>query len=423
MRRHRTLPILLLIAAQTLSAACSSTNGTNGRPSPGLDGGGAPRADGGGPSGTTSTPDPGPGGLYLTASGEALAVTGYEFPPSSPDQTFLVDGWTFRLDAEIVSIDHIHLWESPDMVPADQSQHGAQAAHLDGPWAIDLHKGGPLTGEGGSPEQAVPFAAIKAKDDGSAFDTTIRYAWGFDTVAASSSARNVNLSDAQKLDYEEMVAAGYSVFYIGTVSRPSDDKCVTAEGSSYDFSALPKTLKFRLGFRTPTSYVNCQNGSEFPGVKGVNGEDYARGVQFRSDRSVVGQITVHADHPFWESLAENSSLRFDGIAAQYIGVQNPVATLEDMKGVDFTAFTDKNKKPLAMRACVDKSLYSPPYPVGQQLHYGTLKVPVDKTATDPSKAIRDLYDYIGYTQSTQGHFNSQGLCFVSRNFPSPPGGS
>ncbi|HEX4474495.1 MAG TPA: hypothetical protein VH142_05415, partial [Polyangiaceae bacterium] len=36
--------------------------------------------------------DPGGGGLYLTASGEALAVTGYDFPPANADATFLVDG-------------------------------------------------------------------------------------------------------------------------------------------------------------------------------------------------------------------------------------------------------------------------------------------------------------------------------------------
>ena len=43
--------------------------------------------------------------------------------------------------------------------------------------------------------------------------------------------------------------------------------------------------------------------------------------------------------------------------------------------------------------------------------------------THPAEAIRDYYDYIRYTQSTQGHLNSQGLCFIDRQFPSPPGGS
>src|SRR5215475_4558439 len=107
---------------------------------------GAPK---GGAGSANTPPDPGPGGLYLTASGEALAVTGYPFPPASKDDTFLVDGWIFRLDHEIVVLDHAKIWEAPDSVPADQSAHGPLVAHLDGPWAIDLHKGGPRTGEGG----------------------------------------------------------------------------------------------------------------------------------------------------------------------------------------------------------------------------------------------------------------------------------
>jgi hypothetical protein len=233
----------------------------------------------------------------------------------------------------------------------------------------------------------------------------------------------VNLDTEGQSDYDFMISNGYSVLYVGTVSRPASDACATAGGTTYDFTTLPATLKFRLGFSTPTSYVNCQNGSEFPGVQGINGEDYQRGIQFRSDRSVVGQVTIHADHPFWESFAEGSALRFDQIAAQYVGVSQPTTTVEDMIGVDFTAFKDKSGESLPMRSCVDASLYTPPYPVGQQLHFDALKVPVDATSNDPSTAIRDYYDYVRYTQSTQGHLNSQGLCFVARNFPAPPGGS
>jgi hypothetical protein len=34
--------------------------------------------------------------------------------------------------------------------------------------------------------------------------------------------------------------------------------------------------------------------------------------------------------------------------------------------------------------------------------------------------MRDYADYMTYDQSTQGHLNSDGLCFVSRHYPSPP---
>lgn len=408
-----------IAAAFCASSGCSSGDiGLN--TSPGIDAGPASSADGGR---AASIADPGAGGLYLTASGEALAVTGYPFPPATADDTFLVDGWIFRLDHVLVTLAKVKVWENPDAVPADPSQHGREVAHADGPWALDLHAGGSLTGEGGSPEQAQPFASIKAQDDGSKFDTTVRYGFGFDAARATADATLVNLDPGAVADYQTMIQNGYSVLYVGTVSRPANDACAAAGGGAYDFGQLPRSLPFKLGFSTPASYVNCQNGSQFPGIRGINGEDHPRGIQFRGDRAVVAQVTIHADHPFWESFAEESALRFDAIAAQYVGVTSPTATVEDMKGVDFTAFTDRNKKPLPLRTCVDGALYTPAYPAGDQLHFDSLKVPVDKTGTNPAAALRDYYDYLRYNQSTQGHLNAQGLCFTSRNFPSPPGGS
>jgi hypothetical protein len=39
---------------------------------------------------------------------------------------------------------------------------------------------------------------------------------------------------------------------------------------------------------------------------------------------------------------------------------------------------------------------------------------------DPSTGLRDQADFVTYDQSTQGHLNSDGLCYVKRNYPSPP---
>jgi hypothetical protein len=61
----------------------------------------------------------------------------------------------------------------------------------------------------------------------------------------------------------------------------------------------------------------------------------------------------------------------------------------------------------------------PSYPFGEKVSFDMLNLPFDPHGTAPSKAIRDDYAYVRYSQSTQGHLNSQGLCFVSRNFPSP----
>jgi hypothetical protein len=80
--RHISNSLIALAAVLPLTlAACSSSDDDNA-------GSAAPP----GAAGSSTVADPGPGGLYLTASGESLAVTGYDFPPATPDDTFLVDG-------------------------------------------------------------------------------------------------------------------------------------------------------------------------------------------------------------------------------------------------------------------------------------------------------------------------------------------
>jgi hypothetical protein len=188
-------------------------------------------------------------------------------------------------------------------------------------------------------------------------------------------------------------------------------------------------IDLTFGFATPTDYVNCQNMS-LPGMP-APGEDYPRGIQVSPSQSAVAQVTVHMDHPFWESLAENSPVHFDQIAAQYVGQHDPVARIQDMKGVAFYAFTDHVGTPLPWRNCAG-SFYSPPG--NGQMRFDTLSVPIDPGGTctgtigldytqDHCSALRDYGDYMRFSQSTQGHLNSQGLCYVDRHYPAPAGGS
>ncbi|MDP9150932.1 MAG: hypothetical protein M3O36_13460 [Myxococcota bacterium] len=393
--------------------------------------------------------DPGAGGILFSASGEVLSLGGFKFPPNGPVDTYMVDGWNFVLTEYLTVFDHITLWDNPNAVPTDQSQHGGVVAHVDGPWVADLHKGGPLSGKGGAGEQATPIAAIGAMDNGRAFDPATTYGFGFSTVAApANGAKNVNLDSSQADDYAYMVQNGYSVLYVGTATwaggagnglgpctstsagsaGPGLDAGVAEGGSEaglaasagYDFTKLPPSFQFRMGFNTPTHYVNCQNGTDLSGM-GVNGEAHPRGVQVKGNQSIVAQVTIHMDHPFWESFAENSPLHWDQIAAQYLGAPGvPVVHTEDMKGVSFLAFTDKGGTPLPWRNCSGGN-YTPPG--NGQMSFDPLTVPVDPSATDPSKALRDYYDYMRYTQATQGHLNSQGLCFIARQYPAPGGGS
>ena len=111
----------------------------------------------------------------------------------------------------------------------------------------------------------------------------------------------------------------------------------------------------------------------------------------------------------------------DQIAAQYVGVEGSItAHTEVLKGVNFTAFTDRRGNPLPWRNCTTSfgnNAYMPGS--GGQMHFDPLDVPVDIGGADPKKGLRDYFDFIRYTQSTQGHLNSQGLCFIDRQYPAP----
>ncbi len=431
------LPVSALMSAALLG--CSSGSGGTGGSS-GADPNALPA-----PVGIQAYVPPsttlGAGTILLDASGETLSLFGFDWPPTGMNDTCMVDGWEFTLYRYITVPTQVTLWSNPNEVPTDQSQHGPVVAHVAGPWVIDLHKGGPIPGKGGGGEEAFPFAQILAQDDGTALDPTITYGFGFSTIAAPKDVYNVNLDSTPGPDglndldeyTNVMIPNGYSVLYEGVATYKGGDACNTATSGtvSYNFANLPQTIPFRMGFSTPTDYVNCQNGTDFGSTPGINGEDHPRGVQVSATASIISQVTIHMDHPYWESFAENSPLHWDQIAAQYLGVTNPMATVEDLqflgppgaktsKPLDFTAFTDNAGTAIPWRTC-DSSYYTT---TGTgQLAFNPLKVPVTIGGTNAATGLRNYYDYIRYTQATQGHLNSQGLCFIDRQFPSPGGGS
>lgn len=357
------------------------------------------------------------GGVQFTASGESLSLGGYPFPPATADEPAFVDGWQVEFEELLVTLDNVSLSENPDRSPTDQSQRGAQVGSLSGPWAVDLHKGGMLRGKGGADEQAFPLAQLGGQNDrGDApFDPTVRYAFGFDVVTATSRAIKTNL-DAQGLaDYEQMIQNGWTVYYAGTATFKGSDCTSTQPG--YDFTQLPKVVKFRLGFRAPTSYVNCQNPDNDP-AEAVGAEEHQRGVQIRANAVAIVQATLHTDHPFWESVQHDAPLHFDPLAAyaKKDGSGDYVVTLEDVRGVNFTAFKDPRGNPLPWRSCL--ASYTPPNR-SIAMNFDTQGVPFNPLG-DPTRVLRDYADYMTYNLSTQGHLNSDGLCFVQRRYSAPP---
>lgn len=408
----RPTPLALLC----LSIAACSDSSTN--PAPDAPIADAPAA-GGADAGLalrsfTKPADPGAKGVLLSVSGEAFANTGYDFPPTADDAVYFVDGWEIRYDRVLVTFDHVRLNENPDTDPNDQSKVGALVAQVDGPWAVDLHKGGDLDGKGSGPNEAQSFAAFTGKNAGGAsgaFDPTVRYAFSFDGVPADPHAINVNLDAADLAEYQTMVDKGYTALFVGTATWKGGNACVTT--GAYDFTKLPMTIHFHLGFKAPASYLNAQNpdntGTADPG------EESPRGIQVDASSSIVSQVTFHLDHAFWESFVHDSPAHFDTFAAKVAGASGtPTVEMEDYVGYGIQPIEDASNATVPWRFC-------PPALPGTQsggLTLDTLSIHYDPHG-DPSMDIRDFYDYTVYNHSTWGHLNADGLSFVQRHYTSP----
>ena len=355
--------------------------------------------------------------IQFSASGEVLALGGYAYPPPSGGVAF-VDGWEVHFTKFLTTIDKITLSTNPDISANDQSQVGQKVAELDGPWAIDLHQGGALPGKGGAGEQAFPIALLDNQNlnGGKPFDPTVRYAFGFDLVPATASAKFLQMQSTDP-DYQDMINNGYVVLYIGTATwRGNPGGTCTTTDNTFDFTKLPQVVNFRLGFKSPTTYINCQNPDNDP-AQPLGTEEHQRGIQVKANDTVIAQVTVHTDHPFWESFVHDSPAHFDQLAALAAkdASGNFNVTMQQTVGVDYTAFKFGSLA-LPWRACAPD--YTTPNQ-NPQMGFDSLTIP-HNPAGNPATSMRDYNDYMYYNQSTQGHLNSDGLCFVHRHYPSPP---
>ena len=416
------MQMLSLVALACGVAACSSSGASDG-------------GDDGGASGVFTTPaDPGPGGLLFAASGEVLALTGYDFPPNPADAPAFVDGWQLRFTRLLTTIDKLRLSSNPDVDPGNQaltgpapgSAGGGVVAEVDGPWAVDLAHDGPenLAGKGDPGVKAVPIATLRNqnRNGGAAFATDgTRYGFGFDVVAATAGALNVNLDAGAQADYAQMVADGCTVLYVGTATfrggtLPGYADCNTGHEASDGWPAPGTPVPFRLCFKSPVTYLNCQN-ADLTGEP-LSGEDYQRGIPVDGTRSTLVQVTVHTDHPFWDSVLHDSPAHFDQFAARLVGQPaGTTVTLEMTKGVDFGNYTDDLGDVVPWRYCID-----PPADVHAAftgpMAFDRQSLPRAASAADPT-GLHDYYDFTTYNQSTQGHLNADGLCALDRHYPSP----
>lgn len=367
--------------------------------------------------------------LVVSVAGEDAATNGFAFPRAAPGDLAFVDGWDVRFDRILVTVDAIVLTENPDANPTDQEQTGAIVQRAKGPWAVDVTKAGvardltplslspralrPLAGEHGEGEgpnpNAQPLVRFTSLAGGKAFDTSARYGFGFDLVTATADAKRTNLDANAEADYVEMTQKGLSVLYVGTATFKGTD-CKSSDAAYTGFDALPKSVRFRFGFKTPTTYVNCQN-TDLKG-KPFDGEEAQRGVQLSATASTFAQITLHVDHPFWSTVDHDAAEPFfDQMAA--MANADGVVSLDDLAQIDPTNVKDKAGAAMPWRSCLaDK----PPKEGTRKFDTGS--VPVSPQG-DPQTSLRHYGEFVSYVQSAQGHLNADGLCAVQRRYAAP----
>jgi hypothetical protein len=442
----------LMILCLTAFTACINT------PSPSDDDTSAPDSGTGEPSRRRQRVDAGPTGpgtFRFTVSGERFAREGSRFPPLQTGAPFFVDGWEVQIDHVLVVIDKIALWENPDRSATDPTQVGAKVAEVSGPWVVDLHLPGRGAADGGSTDGGsvdggiedggitdggavdAPIVVATLGDQNLAghipFDETKRYAISYEIVRASSSARPINLDNDGTSELPNMREKQYSVYYIGSaIWRGTPDTCPSTD-SEFDFSpplpvgtgTVPREVIFKLGFKTPTRYVNCQN-PDLPGG-GIGSEEHPRGVKAVSASETVVQLTVRADQLFWENYdGTDAPLHFDQFA---VAARPPVGggtgpfrldaaeNLVRRGGIltqNYTAFA------VPWRSC-SPSVYTPPdqntrMGFQHRLYYD----PSLPTSLSSTESYRDYYDLASHIQSGQGYLGARGRCAVQRQFPSRP---
>ncbi|HEU4538365.1 MAG TPA: hypothetical protein VFS00_29800, partial [Polyangiaceae bacterium] len=343
----------------------------------------------GGAGGAGGAGQPGPSGSFaLSISGEDLALEGYPFEPGSAasagDPPAFVDGWAITFEHFLITVGNVRLNRGPDADAADPTRLGDEVARDLGPWVVDVANRGAAVDKGSGQPGAWPLTTITGD-----FDPSERYAFSYDTLAASAAATRVGFKEGSEALYQQAVQRGWAMVFQGTATF------VGAPGAPPPppFDAFSKPVAFTIGLANPIGYVNCEN----PDLS--SGDGAARGVQTLPNQAAAVQITIHTDHLFWNTLdVEGTPLHFDHLASQArFDAANPAApgelTSDDLAGVLLnTMYVRGTTTTLPSRTYVDD--YTPTQ--------GTF-VP-----NPGGTGITTLLDYLAYSQASGGHLNADG---------------
>jgi hypothetical protein len=416
--RHVPLTLVALLAACSLPtfAACGDDDdappaspppGTSGGTGRAGTGGSGPGTGGSGPG--TGGSGPGTGGspqgvppnrpntFDVSISGEDLALNGYPFDPataaSNGDPPAFVDGWSIKFTNVLLTVGNLRLNAGPDTDPGDPTQLGPVVASAAGPWAVDVANAGPVTDKGSAQPGAWYLTTLTGD-----FDASTKYAFSYDTVAASAGATKVGFKadGSSEALYQQAVAKGWAAAFQGTATFVG--KSGVTPPAPELFATFSKTVNFTIGLANPAGYVNCANPDLSSG-----GEGAPRGVQTLANQATLVQITFHTDHLFWDTLdVEGTPLHFDHVASQALFDADPnapgVVTTDDLVDVPID--------PVVVRGV------APPASLPGRSYVTDYDAPAELNLGPGSTAISTLLDFLEYSQQSGGHLNADGECEV-----------
>lgn len=270
--------------------------------------------------------DGGTGTLGVHASGEEAAREG--FPVDMGDEVLaFVDGWSLEFRAVVVSFVGFDLLDA----------HGDTAAIEADPIVVDLHRGEPELWR----FEGVPSGRWE----------DVRYR----VAPPSVDTRTVGGVDPTHVRL--MRDEGYGAWIEASATDGVDSVNVT------------------WGLPINVLHTRCQNG--------LDGTD---GVIIRRGGITESELTVHLDHLFIDSLADDdASMRFEPIAA--MANADGVVTLDDLAGQSLSDLMDRNGEPIT--------------------EDGT---PIFYDPGSHALASHDLREFVRAAASTMGHFNGEGHC-------------
>jgi hypothetical protein len=166
----------------------------------------------------------------------------------------------------------------------------------------------------------------------------------------SATAMESLAGNASEADVAVMRTGRYAMYVEGTATHPTRGM-----------------RSFRWGFSGSTRFTGCQDDARMPGLVVTSGSAPTR-----------AQVTVHADHLFYDGLQNpDARLRFDAIAAADRD-GNGAVTLEELAMVDLTSL-----------------------PTGQY-------------QTGSARGVNTLRDFVTALTTTVGHWNGEGHCDETR---------